>query len=98
MKGEMMKIEKHLELLGRTATDKVTKFKGVISTLSFDLYGCIQVVLKPEIDKDGKDIDGRWFDVSRLKLSTKKPVMPMPDFDSCYLIDGTKGPALKPIK
>lgn len=32
---------KHIDLLGLKAEDKVTGFKGVITTLSFDLYGCV---------------------------------------------------------
>ncbi len=93
-----MIIEKHLELLGMTATDKVTGFKGVIESLSFDLYGCIQVVVKPTTDKDGKDVNGRWFDISRIKVAGKKRVMPVPPFDSVYIRDGNKGAAVKPIK
>ena len=93
-----MKIGKHLELLGHKATDKVTGFKGVITTLSFDLYGCIQVVITAEVDKDGKSVDGRWFDLARLKVTSKNPVMPLPPFDSVYIMDGNKGCSIKPLK
>ena len=34
----------HLELLGQKVEDKVTGFRGVVTTISFDLYGCIQAV------------------------------------------------------
>lgn len=34
-----MSVEKHLELLGMKVKDKVSGFEGVVSTLSFDLYG-----------------------------------------------------------
>lgn len=33
-------INQHFELLGKEAEDKITKFKGVVASLSFDLYGC----------------------------------------------------------
>lgn len=75
-------IKESLELLGRRAKDKVTTFEGVITTISFDLYGCIQAVLAPPIDKDGKIPEGRWFDVNRLDVSESPAVMPLPDFDS----------------
>jgi hypothetical protein len=72
-------MESHLELLGRRAEDKITGFKGVVSSISFDLYGCVQAWLTQPIGKDGKQPDGAWFDVKRLtKLS--RPVMPAPDF------------------
>jgi len=94
-----MYLEKHLNLLGMTVEDKVTGFKGVVSSISFDLYGCIQAVVAPPINKDGKRDDGHWFDVGRLKITSKKSVMPVPDFSSNYspIANGEKGPAEKPL-
>ena len=86
----------HINLLGKKATDKVTKFTGVISTVSFDLYGCIQVVITPEADKGELKV-GSWFDVTRLDLSNDEPVMEMPEFDKGYVASGKKGAAQKPI-
>ncbi len=91
-----MKIEKHLGLLGMRAVDKITGQKGVIGSISFDLYGCIQGLVTPAIGNDGKQGDSLWFDLCRLKITSKKPVMPLPKFDSVYLVDGNKGPAMKP--
>lgn len=79
-----------MELLGLKVRDVVTGFEGIVTTLSFDLYGCIQVVISPETDKDGKMRDGAWFDAKRLKVLGRKPVMPVPDFVS------VPGPAHKP--
>ena len=74
-------IKRHLELLGLKAEDKVTKLKGIITCLSFDLYGCVQIVLTPEVDsKSGKKEDGHWLDVNRITLKSKKPVMKRPEF------------------
>lgn len=90
---------KHFDLLGMKATDVVTGFKGVVETISFDLYGCVQVVLKPLFVAGGKAEDGRWFDVSRLKVSSKKPVMDVPNFfDGGPVAEGFKGPAEKPLR
>ena len=49
-----MDIKKHLEILGFRVTDKVTGLTGVAVSVSFDLYGCIQVIVNPGLDKDGK--------------------------------------------
>lgn len=93
-----METEKHLDLLGLKGKDLVTGFSGVITSISYDLYGCIQVIITPQIDKDGKRDDGRWYDVNRVKITGKKPVMKQPNFDYGRIAEGKKGPALKPIK
>lgn len=67
-----------IQLLGMRAADKVTGFTGTVSSVTFDLYGCVQVILTPPVGKDGKPGDSHWFDVKRLKLSTR--IMPVPDF------------------
>ena len=91
------KYEQHFNLLGHKAKDKVTGYNGVVTSLSFDLYGCVQAVLTPLVDKD-KDLEsGRWFDVTRLKVTGKKPVMPVPDFSKGYISEGKKGAAEKPL-
>ena len=92
----MKQVQQHLELLGKKAEDKVTGFKGVITTVSFDLYGCIQVILDPPIKKDGSRTDGKWFDVSRLNVTGKIPVMVVPNFAVGDVAEGKQGPAEKP--
>ena len=87
---------KHMNLLGLNAKDRVTGFEGVVSTLSFDLYGCIQAVLTPPVDKDGKKQDGAWFDVSRLTITNQTPVMEVPNFMEGPTAEGKHGPAEKP--
>lgn len=89
------KIKQHFDWLGFVCQDVVTGFEGVADSLSFDLYGCIQIALKPKLNKDAKPgemPDGRWFDVGRLKKVGKKPVMTVPNF----LQWDEKGPATKP--
>ena len=54
--------------LGRTATDKVTGFKGVITGVCFYLSGCNQALLMPRVGSDGAHRDGQWFDVQRLDV------------------------------
>lgn len=72
-------IEKHLELLGTTMRDRVTGIEGMVDSVSFDAYGCVQASLRPRANKDGTLSDGRWFDVKRLEAVGKR-IMPVPPF------------------
>lgn len=74
-------LQDHLKILGFKAKDVVTGFEGIISSISFDLYGCVQAVLTPPINCKIIPAEGRWFDTSRLKIIGVKPVMKIPNFD-----------------
>lgn len=91
-------IEKHLKLLGLKVKDKVTDFKGIVVSISFDLYGCIQADVRPiELDKEGKLQSGWWMDINRLKIIDKNPVMKRPNYNYGYIAEGKQGAADKPI-
>ncbi len=96
----------HFSLLGMKAVDKVTGFKGVITSLSFDLYGCITVAINPPIQKGSDKVpNGHWFDITRLQIKGRKPVVEAPDFAAGYgpdksiehIASGKKGAADKPL-
>ena len=91
-----IEIKKHMALLGHKVTDRVTGFKGVVGSISFDLYGCIQASVNPGVQKDGKLGEQFWFDVARLNVETKAPVMAVPDFNYGEVAEGRKGAAEKP--
>lgn len=98
----MSKIEQHISKLGTKARDKVTGSKGVVTSVTFDLYGCIQVILTPEAKEDGTLPDGRWFDIGRIEPIHDDPisdarVMDVPDFNAGPIAEGKKGPAEKPL-
>lgn len=95
--SEDVEIKKHLRLLGYKVQDRVTGFKGVVSSISFDLYGCVQALVTPP-SKSGSDGDGcsRWLDVTRLIVKGRKPVMEVPNFVSGPVAEGKHGPADKP--
>jgi hypothetical protein len=80
-----------LELLGFKVRDRVTGFAGVVTSVSFDLYGCVQCVVTPPIDAKGETTDPLWFDEKRLEVVDPTPVLAAPLFD--YVIPG---PAEKP--
>ena len=88
-------MNKHIELLGKKAKDSVTGQEGVVTTISFDLFGCVQAVITPAA-KDGKLLDGNWMDVTRLEILDHEPVMSLPNFSEGYVADGKKGCAEKP--
>jgi|SRR6185369_17542753 len=90
----MLNVKGHLDLLGFKVKDRVTGFTGVVTSISFDLYGCIQAIVHPGLDKDGKPLEQNWFDVNRLQLAGER-VMPLPNFDFGPIAEGLKGPADK---
>lgn len=66
-------MKEYLQLLGTVQKDLVTGFEGMVSSVSFDAYGCIQVVLTPtKVSEDGEMPKLQWFDANRL-------VWPMPE-------------------
>jgi hypothetical protein len=52
--------------------DLVTGFKGVITGRSDYLTGCNQYLVRPPVDKEGKIVDGMWFDEHALKVDEGK--------------------------
>lgn len=90
-------IEKHMRLLGLKVKDRVTGFSGIVTSIAFDLYGCIQALVNAGMNKDGKLGDNTvWFDTNRLVISDGKPVMEVPDFEYGAVAEGRKGPEAKP--
>ena len=85
--------------MGHKVKDKVSDYTGVVISISFDLYGCIQADVRPiTLNKEGSIVQGVWLDVSRLKVLTKKPLMDVPDFEWGDVAKGKKGPANLPSK
>lgn len=76
-----MNLNQHLNLLGLKAKDRVTGFTGVISSVTFDLYGCVQAIVNPGVGADGKPGESHWFDVSRLEVLDPAPVMSRPKYE-----------------
>lgn len=92
----MVNVKKHLGMLGLKVKDRVTGYKGVVASIGFDLYGCVQAIVNPGADKTGKLQDSQWFDVSRLEVLDAKPVMPLPNFEYGPQAEGKQGAAERP--
>jgi hypothetical protein len=74
-------MKQHFDLLGMHVRDQITGLDGVVESICFDLYGCVQAsVRRNGLDKDGKLHESYWFDVKRLVVKSKTPVMEPPDF------------------
>ena len=84
------------EIFACKAKHKVSGFEGIITGMSFDLYGCIQVSVSPQVDETGKRSDGFWFDLNSIEILDKTPVMKVPDFLTGFVSEGKKGADPKP--
>jgi hypothetical protein len=73
-------MQEHLKLLGFKVKDVVSGLEGVVTSISFDLYGCVQAVVSRPTNKDGEIPESRWFDTKRLVAISEVPVMDVPDF------------------
>jgi hypothetical protein len=58
-------MEKYLSWLGLEVRDCVTGLEGVITSISFDICGCIQGLLTPKAI-GGTRSDSCWLDLKRL--------------------------------
>lgn len=92
----MTQIQKHMGLLGLRVTDRITGFSGVVTSICFDLYGCVQGIINPGVGEDGKLMESQWFDVNRFRVDCDIPVMTLPNFDFGPQAEGLKGPETKP--
>lgn len=89
-------IKTHLDLLGWRVRDCVTGIEGVVTSIGFDLYGCVQAIVNRGVDKDGKVLDSLWFDIARLSQMGEARVMEPPSYEYGSAAEGEKGPAEKP--
>lgn len=88
-------MKESLALLGLPAKDLSTGFEGVVTSISFDLYGCVAALITPPVDKDGKLLDSAWFDVKRIGKLGDTPVLPRPSFMQEF--GAERGAASRPL-
>ena len=72
---------KGMELLGLKVEDRVTKATGIVTSISYDLYGCIQAVISPYADAENREHINGWYDIKRLKILDDAPVLSPPNWD-----------------
>lgn len=88
----MNKYDEYLSFLGHKVEEVTTGLTGVVTSIGFDIAGCVQAIVHPGVDKDGKLRDPVWFDLSRLKKVGPTPVMDSPHFSI------NTGSEIKPAK
>lgn len=93
----MTGVDAYFDMLGRTARDRVTGLEGTVISISFDLFGCVQAIVRTPVDKDGKLTEAYWLDVNRLEIIGKKRCMEIPEFGATPR-EHKHGPAEKPAK
>jgi len=94
-----MNTKTHIEMLGFEVRDMVTGQTGIVTSVSFDLFGCMQCIITPK-SVDGKNGDAGWYDSNRLEIVSERRVMPLPmwDYSDNGIVKQPHGPAYKPIK
>lgn len=80
---------KELNLLGLKVRDKVTGYTGIVTSITYDLYGCIQALVhKPCKDMSKQLSDCFWLDTNRLEIISKTPVMKSPHLTNIKISKG----------
>lgn len=74
----MEHLEQYFYWMGRRVKDRVRGITGIVTSINFDLYGCIQCAVSPVIGPDGKLPEQAWVDVQRL-IEVDNPVTNLPD-------------------
>jgi hypothetical protein len=100
-KGDKGMIKEAIDLLGFKARDKVNGCTGVITSIAFDLTGCVQAHMNRGFDEKGAKLDNFWHDVQCLEIySEEGRIIPIPDFDGRKLTPSTydSGPMEKSSK
>lgn len=72
--------------LGDVAKDTISGLKGVVTSKVTFLNGCVRLCITPQEVKDGKAIEGSYFDIEQCVLVSSKVAKkgkpgggPMPD-------------------
>lgn len=90
----MRNVKEALAYLGTKRRDVVTGVTGVITSVSFDINGCIQGCLRPGVDKEGKIPEGYWIDLVRLLDAGGSVMEPFPfDIDRSHIAGSAEKPA-----
>lgn len=92
-----MTIETLTTILGAKVQDRATGVTGVVTSVSFDLSGCVQVLVSPPVRDGGMLPERSWFDIERVIVVER--VMDAPTF-AAYTLPKTqattKGAECKP--
>lgn len=63
-----LKRRQYMVKLGSKVKDSITKFTGIATGRSEWLYGCTRIYIEPAEMREGKPIEGQWFDEQRIEV------------------------------
>jgi hypothetical protein len=63
--------------LGDKVKDRITGMAGIVVSRSEHLFGCERYWVEPQDMKDGKPVEGRWFDQDSLVLVKAGVIAPI---------------------
>lgn len=85
----------NIELLGKKVVDKMSGAKGVITSISFDLSGCIQGTITSQSGKTPEL--SFWYDIKQFKVISKIPIVEPPNYMGIgHVAEGKNGSVDKP--
>jgi hypothetical protein len=57
--------------LGSVVTDSISGMTGIATARADYLNGCVKIFVEPQSLKDGRPIEGEWFDEQRVTTMSK---------------------------
>jgi hypothetical protein len=60
------------DMFGKEYRDVITGFKGICTGVTMYISGCSQALICPPVKKDGTLAESEWFDIQRLRETSKK--------------------------
>jgi len=80
--------------MGVEVKDRVTGLRGIITGKTEYINGCVQWLVKPPVDKDGKLVDGCWIDTIQLEVVSQGITEPETDNTTKdHVKEGPGGPS-----
>ncbi|WP_306131091.1 hypothetical protein [Roseovarius sp. MMSF_3350] len=64
--------------LGDEVQDVVSGFAGIVTAKNEFLNGCRRACVSPPVDKEGKFVEERWFDIEQLRVIQRGKVARKP--------------------
>ena len=59
---------------GDECQDIMTRFRGLVTGKTVYSTGFSEVLIQPQVDKDGKFIEAHWVDIGRLEIVRRNVV------------------------
>lgn len=86
----MTQTEQAFTILGKRVKERVSKLEGIATAVSFDLYGCVQVLVNHGIDDIEKPTPQVWYDMNRMEVLSDEPIIAVPVWTSKEIRENIK--------